>query len=629
MAHPRGFGFVRVEELEEDIFIHGKHRHHAFHEDQVEIRILSQGNGDKGPEGEVVRILSHSVETVVGTYFAAKKHGAFFIPDNQKLPSEFKVVKRGDLKAKTRDKVVLKITDYGASGKPEGEVIEILGKEYEPGVDILSIARSFGLSTEFPDKVITQGDRLNKPVFEGDLNGRNDYRELLCVTIDGEHSKDFDDAVSLTVEDGEYLLGVHIADVANYVQEGSALDVEAKKRGNSAYLLNIVLPMLPESLSNGICSLNEGVERLTLSCMMRFTKEGELISHEISESVIISKRRMTYTEVNQILTDKKKAKEYDKELVTMLKGLHKLSKTLRKKRRKRGAVEFDFPECEITLDKKGHPVEIGLREANEATRLIEDCMLAANETVAAHFHELQMPMAYRYHGEPDPERVSQLFEMLGRLGVSLRTKGGKLSPRDVQRLLDKVKGKPEEPLVSMLTLRSMQRAIYNEKHCTHFGLAAEHYLHFTSPIRRYPDLFVHRIIKHILRNRMNEDRKVHYEDIVHGVCEHCSATERAAEEAERECDKLKKCEYMADRYGEVFTGRISGMIDSGFYVELPNSVEGMVGIRDLKGDRYYFRKDIYCIEGERTKRRFNIGDEVKVYAVSVNPYARTIDFELA
>ncbi len=650
LAHPKGFGFVRVEGLEEDIFIHGKRRHHAFHEDLVEVRILpddpperkgrgkgkknlhhqaqTEKKGRKRLEGEVMRVLSHHITAVVGTYFSAGKKGGFLLSDNQRLPEQFKVPKGMAGRAKSGDKAVLEITDYGAGRLPEGRISEILGMEGEPGVDILSIARSMGLHTDFPEKVIAQADRLNRPVTSMDISGRRDFRDLLTITIDGEHSRDFDDAVSLEPLGEDYLLGVHIADVSNYVQEGSALDIEAKKRGNSAYLINVVLPMLPESLSNGICSLNQGEDRLTLSCVMRVSREGEITDHEICESVIRSSHRMTYTEVQRLLTDKKAAKECEPELLQLLKGLHKVSKAIRRNRIRRGAIDFDFPESEITLDDKGQPVSIQARQANDATRLIEDCMLSANETVARHFSALGIPMIYRNHGLPDPERVAELLELLRSLGVSFRASKAGITPRDVQRLLKKVKGRPEEALVSMLTLRSMQRAAYGEKNAGHFGLAAPYYLHFTSPIRRYPDLLVHRIIRHVLRGRMNEDRRVHYEDLLHGTAEHCSVTERAAEEAERECEKLKKAEYIGEHLGEVFSGRVSGMLENGFYVELPNTIEGYVPILSMEDDRYVFLKESYEIRGERTGTAIRIGDEVSVMAVSVNPFARTIDFAL-
>ncbi|MBQ9436911.1 MAG: RNB domain-containing ribonuclease, partial [Lachnospiraceae bacterium] len=411
LAHPKGFGFVRVEGLEEDIFVHSRRTHHAFHEDLVEVRVLPEDRGrggrwkdkrsskggqeqpssEKRKEGIVNRILSHTIKTVVGTFYPFKKKSGLLLSDNERLPERFFVPKGQTGEAKKGDKVVLQITDYGSHGAPEGKVLEILGKEDAPGVDLLAIAKSLGLNLSFSEKVLNKAKGLDKPVSEADILGRRDLRELLTVTIDGEHSKDFDDAVSLTMEEGDYFLGVHIADVANYVQENSALDMEARKRGNSAYLINLVLPMLPEALSNGICSLNPEEERLTLSCLMRVSKEGEVLSHEICESVIISKRRMTYTEVNAILTEKEAAKGYDKELIKMLKGLHRLSKALRRARKKRGAIDFDFPEAEITLSKKGFPLEVQARTANEATRLIEDCMLCANETVAEHFFKAHVP----------------------------------------------------------------------------------------------------------------------------------------------------------------------------------------------------------------------------------------------
>ena len=483
-------------------------------------------------------------------------------------------------------------------------------------------------------------------VSESDIRGRRDLRNRLTVTIDGEDSKDLDDAVSLERDGNDYLLGVHIADVANYVQEASALDREAFKRGTSVYLCDRVLPMLPERLSNGICSLNENEDRLTLSCIMRINRKGEITDHEIVESVIRTRRRMTYTVVNELITDQGKCDLYgtdirnesehtvyeqiraDGELVRMLCDMAELASILREKRKKRGSIDFGMPETKIELDENGYPVSIAPYDRNAATKLIEEFMLAANETVAEHYYWLKYPFVYRTHADPDADKMRSLAAFIGKLGYGLHIKGDEIHPKELQKLLVKCEDTPEENLISRLTLRSMQRAVYSPQCSGHFGLACRFYCHFTSPIRRYPDLQIHRIIKDDLRGRLGEERKQHYAEMLDRICLQSSVRERTADEAEREIEKMKKAEYMLSRIGRVYEGVISGITAYGMYVELPNTVEGLVHVSRLD-DYYIYDEDRYELTGERTGRRFTLGQSVKVKVDNVDIADREIDFILA
>lgn len=481
--------------------------------------------------------------------------------------------------------MVVRITDYGSGRRnPEGVVTEILGHANDPGVDILSIVRAYGLPEEYPPEVMEQAGHMPDQVLEKDLAGWRDLREWQTVTIDGEDAKDLDDAVTITREKDGYRLGVHIADVTHYVREGSPLDQEALKRGTSVYLVDRVIPMLPHRLSNGICSLNAGVDRLALSCIMEIDAQGRVMGHEITESVIRVDRRMTYTAVNAIITDRDpQVMEEYQEFVEMFDLMKELADILREKRKSRGSIDFDFPETKILLDEKGKPVEIRPYDRNAATRIIEDFMLIANETVAEDYFWQGVPFVYRTHDNPDPEKMKRLGVFINNFGYTIRTHDGEVHPKELQKLLGKIEGTQEEALISRLTLRSMRQARYMPVCSGHFGLAARYYTHFTSPIRRYPDLQIHRIIKENLRGGLTEQRTGHYERILTGVTIQCSQTERRAEEAERETVKLKKCEYMAERIGEIFEGVISGVTNWGFYVELPSTIEGLVHVNDLRG----------------------------------------------
>ena len=629
ISHQKGFGFVEVEGVEEDYFIPAEYTGGAFHQDIVEIALLKKPDG-KRQEAKVIRIVEHGIREVVGTFQKNKAFG-FVIPDNQKLAQDIFVSKERSKGAVDGHKVVVEITDYGKPGKkPEGKVIEILGHINDPGVDIMSIVKAFDLPVLFPEKVLNQAERVAQDVSEADMAGRVDLRGVQMVTIDGEDAKDLDDAVSLTVEDGMYKLGVHIADVTNYVQEHSALDREALKRGTSVYLVDRVIPMLPHALSNGICSLNEGVDRLALSCLMTINNKGEVVDHKLCESVIHSNRRMTYTSVKKIL-ENKDAEEIAKyeELVPMFEQMGELAAILRKKRHKRGSIDFDFPETKVILDKKGHPVEIKPYERNTATKLIEEFMLIANETVAEHFFWQETPFVYRTHETPDSEKIEKLVTFIRNFGLNLKAGHREdIHPKEIQKLLDTISGTDAEAMISRLTLRSMKQAKYSTESTGHFGLACKYYCHFTSPIRRYPDLQIHRIIKEEYRGRLNEDRVAHYRDILDQVANQSSTTERRAEEAERETIKMKKAEFMEDKIGETFEGVVSGITGWGIYVELPNKVEGLVHYTRMPGDRFFFNEATYEMIGEMTGRKYCLGQTVKVVVVDVDKISRTVDFAI-
>lgn len=630
-AHARGFGFVSIEGSDDDVFIPEEESGGALQGDEVEIQI-TRGAGPKTgqrQEGKVIKILKRGMSRIVGYYQKNKSFG-FVLPDNQKFLQDVFVPEEKSKGAVTGHKVVVKLTSYGGDGKkPEGEVVEILGHVNDPGTDVLSIAVSYELPIEFPEKVMNQAERVAKPVSEADRFGRRDLRDVRMVTIDGEDAKDLDDAVSLEVRDGSFYLGVHIADVTNYVQENSALDREAKKRGTSVYLADRVIPMLPHTLSNGICSLNAGEDRLALSCLMKIDENGTIVDHEICESVIRVDRRMTYTAVKQILEDEdeEQCRKYE-EFVPMFREMARLSSILREKRHRRGAVDFDFPETKVILDEQGRPVELKAYERNTATKLIEDFMLAANETVAEDFFWREIPFVYRIHEAPDEEKIRKLAIFLHNFGYTMHIGNHEVHPKEIQKLLAKVEGKPEEPMIARLALRSMKQAKYTPENEGHFGLAASCYTHFTSPIRRYPDLQIHRIIKETLRGRMDEERIRHYQSILEEVTKHASETERRAEEAERETVKLKKVQYMKNFIGEEYEGVISGITKWGMYVELPNTIEGLVHVVNMTDDHYEYIEDRYEMQGINTGKTYRLGQKVCVRVMAANELQRTIDFEL-
>lgn len=657
-AHHRGFGFVTIEGRDGDLFVPLDDTGDAMDGDTVQVIIDENGRGGRA-EARVLKVLKHANETLIGTFEKNKSFG-FVIPDNPRITMDIFIPQGKENGAVTGHKVVVKLDTYATRNKnPEGHVQEILGHINDPGVDILSIVRAYGLPEEFPEDVMEEvshaPEELSADYVAEEIgkNGRVDLRDVPMVTIDGEDAKDLDDAVSVSKEtiNGEtiYHLGVHIADVSHYVKEGTPLDAEAYKRGTSVYLVDRVIPMLPHRLSNGICSLNAGCDRLAMSCLMDIDEKGIIVGHKICESVVRIDRRMTYTAVNAILEakngteepqtdapEKEKSKEKAEfakkcleeyaDFVPMFLLLDETARVLRKKRMARGAVDFDFPECKIILDAKGRPVEIRPYERNAATMLIEDCMLAANETVAEDYYWQQIPFLYRSHEKPDGEKIKRFGILINNFGYSIRLQNGELHPKEMQKLLEKAAGSPEEALLARLALRSMKQAKYTTECMGHFGLAANYYTHFTSPIRRYPDLQIHRIIKENLHGGLTKKRIAHYEKILPEVAIWTSSRERLADEAERETDKAKKVQFMERHIGEEFTGVISGISNYGFYVELPNTVEGMVRLANLDGDYYVFDEEHYELVGERTRKKFKLGQTVKIQVVSVDRYLKTIDF---
>ena len=628
----KGFGFIEVDGREDDLFVSEADSLNAYNGDTVKALILPRKtkNG-KHAEAKIIEVIERANDCIVGTYQKSNKSFGFVIPDNTRFNSDIYVRVEDSMGAMDGHKVVVKLTGYGDARKsPEGVVTEIIGHINDPGVDIMSIVKGYGLNVEFPEKVMNRVKNVADFVSEADMAGREDLREVLMVTIDGEDAKDLDDAVSLTMNGEDYELGVHIADVSNYVQENSALDREAKERGTSVYLVDRVIPMLPHRLSNGICSLNAGEDRLALSVIMTFDRNAKLKDYRIVESVINVNHRMNYTSVNRIiaLEDETERALFPVDTVDMLDKMYELSRLLRDRRHKRGAIDFDFPESKVVLDTEGHPVDIVLRERNAATKLIEDSMLAANETVAAHYFWQEIPFVYRTHETPDSEKIERLAAFINNFGFHIHSTGDTIHPKEIQKLMDEIEGSNQQYMIARVTLRSMKQAKYGTECLGHFGLAAKYYCHFTSPIRRYPDLQIHRIIKDCIRNRMNDSRLAHYEEILPGVSELSSKRERRAEEAERETLKLKKVQYMENHMGEEFDGVISSITEWGMYVELQNTVEGMVRLDSLRDDHYEYDDMTYSLRGIRHGRIFRLGESVRIRVTDIDLFMRTLDFEI-
>lgn len=626
IGNSKGYGFVETEDGTNDIFIPSAKINGAIHRDKVLCKIYDTGS--KNPEGEIIKVLERGIKKIVGTYEQVKNYG-FVVPDEKRIADDI-FIKAGDNNgAVDGHKVIVKITVPADSKhkNPEGKVVEILGHINDPGVDILSIIMQYDLPLEFPEKVYNQIREIPDTVDNEDISDREDLRNVTMVTIDGEDAKDLDDAVSVErLENGNYKLGVYIADVSYYVRSGSALDKEAYRRGTSVYLVDRVIPMLPHKLSNGICSLNAGQDRFSLCCIMEINNKGNIVSSDIKKAVINVNRRMSYTIVNDLLTnDNSEYVDEYKTLIPMFKTMEELRNILLTKREKRGAIEFNSDEAKIVLDEDGKPIDIVKRERNIATSIIEEFMLAANETIAEHFYWLETPFVYRTHEEPDEEKYNKLQEFVGKFGYVL--KGNSKHPKIYQQLLKSAKNKPEEALIHRMTLRTMKQAKYTADNGKHFGLAANFYCHFTSPIRRYPDLQIHRIISEYISGNLDAGKINHYKKILSEVAKNCSINERRAEEAERETDKYKIVEYMKDKVGETFEGIISGVTSWGIYVELPNTVEGMVSVKDLTDDYYIYNEDSLSYMGEHTHKTYTIGDKVKVVLTRVSLELRTIDFE--
>lgn len=626
----KGFGFVIVENDniygKQDIFIHEKNSNGAMHKDKVLCQIIESDTG-KRPEGVIIKVLDKGFKHIVGTFEQSKSFG-FVIPDEKRMYKDIFIPKKYTMGAVTGHKVVVEIIKQAEEGKkPEGKVTEIIGHINDPGVDILSIIKQFDLPTDFDDLVYKQIENIPNEVLEEEKINRLDLRNIQTVTIDGEDAKDLDDAITIQkLENGHYKLGVHIADVTHYVKEGTPLDREALKRGTSVYLVDRVIPMLPHKLSNGICSLNQKEDRLALSCIMEIDKNGSICSHQIVETIINVDKRMSYNIVNDILVNNDSHYlEENKEFLDMFKCMEELRNILLQKRIKRGAIEFDFEEAKIILDEDRKPIDIKLYERNVATSIIEEFMLAANETVAEHYYWLEFPFVYRSHEEPDIEKVEEMAEFISKFGYKL--KGSNIHSKAFQKLLDKAKDTPEEMIISRVVLRSFKQARYTFRNEGHFGLAANYYCHFTSPIRRYPDLQIHRIIKENINGKLDEKRVNTLTKKLPDVCLKCSNRERVAEDAERETCLVKKIEYMEDKVGQIFEGVISSVTSWGIYVELPNTIEGMVSPKTIEDDYYYYDEKNMQYFGEKTGKRYSLGNVVKVKLVDTNIYERTMDFQ--
>jgi ribonuclease R len=630
-GHAKGFAFVIPDEPGmDDIFIPPNETNQAMHGDTVLARITSETSGQRR-EGSVVRILERGIQRIVGTYVESKNFG-FVLPDDKKFASDIFIPKAASKGAVEGHKVVVHLTSYPEGRKSaEGEITEILGHKNDPGVDILSVIHKHGLPGPFPDDAIQHANETPDEIDPSELQNRRDLRDEVIVTIDGADAKDLDDAVTVQkLDNGNYKLGVHIADVSYYVTEESPIDREAAERATSVYLVDRVIPMIPHRLSNGICSLNPQVDRLTLSCHMEISDTGEVVSHEIFQSVIKTTERMTYGDVNKILVDKDEEvlKRYET-LVPMFQMMEQLAAILREKRMNRGAIDFDFKESKVIVDEDSKPTDVVLRERSVAEKLIEEFMLAANETIAEHFHWLDVPFIYRIHEDPKEEKLQKFFEFITNFGYLVRGTANDVHPRALQQIIEAVQGKPEEMVVSTVMLRSMQQAKYDDKSLGHFGLSTEFYTHFTSPIRRYPDLIVHRLIRtYLIEGKLDETTRAKWDARLPEIAHHSSKMERRAVDAERETDELKKAEYMQDKIGEEYDGIISSVTNFGMFVELPNTIEGLVHVSYLTDDYYRFDERHFAMIGERTGNVFRIGDEITVRVINVNKEERSIDFEV-
>lgn len=630
IMHAKGFAFVKTEEGMDDIYIAGSEMNDAMNKDKVLVRLQRDSSGSR-PEGTIIRILQRGVTRTVGTYTDDKYYG-FVVSDDKRIPSDIFIPKNQELGAVDGHKVLVEITQYPEGRKSaEGHVIKVLGHKNDPGVDILSVIHKHGLPGEFSEEAVKHANEVPDEIAEADLKGRRDLREETIVTIDGADAKDLDDAVQVKkLDNGNYKLGVHIADVSHYVPEGSPIDEEAYDRATSCYLVDRVIPMIPHRLSNGICSLNPQVDRLTLSCDMEITPKGDVVNHDIFESVIRTNERMTYTDVRKILLDEDdEVKQRYKSLVPFFKDMEELAEVLRKKRFARGAIDFDFKEAGVVVDEDGTPTDVVIRERSVAEKLIEEFMLAANETVAEHFHWMKVPFVYRIHEDPDEDKLNRFLEFITNFGYMVKGKGNVIHPRALQELLEEVKGEPEEAVISQVMLRSMQQAKYDPQNAGHFGLSADFYTHFTSPIRRYPDLIVHRLIRtYLIEAKTDEKTRAEWSEKLPEITRHSSEMERRAEDAERETDEMKKVQFMEDKVGEQFDGIISGVTNFGLFVELPNTIEGLVHVSYLTDDYYHYDEKQYAMIGERTGNVFRIGDEIEVRVTNVNVDERAIDFEV-
>lgn len=627
-GNPRGYGFFIPADGSNDLFVPAESMHGVMNGDMVWVRKTDTTSRNGNEEAEVVLIAVRAQNRIVGTYEADGEDG-YVVPDDAKLYMDVLIMRGENGGAKTGEKVVANILQYPDGRRPLlGRVTEVLGGKNEKGTDILSVIRRMDLPDAFSKGLTDQARRLNKPVRADEIVRREDLRASLIITIDGEDAKDLDDAISLSKLDcGNYLLGVHIADVSHYVAEGTPLDKEAYKRGTSVYFPDRVLPMFPKQISNGVCSLNEGEVKCTLSCMMEVAPDGRILSHRLAETVIKTAHRMTYKDVNAMFAGDAAMQARFADVWPMLQEMRTLAAAFRARRVKRGSIDFDLDESKIVLDKQGKPIDVCLNERGEANRMIEDFMLAANETVASHMFAMDVPMLYRVHEQPDKDKLQALNTFLGTMGYGIKNIGN-VRPITLQRVLDRAKGTKEENVISRVTLRSLQKARYCETCLGHFGLAMDCYCHFTSPIRRYPDLVVHRIVKEIIHGEMTAKRAERWTNALPEIARHTSAREVAAVEAERAADDLKKAEYMQGHIGAVETGIIAGVTQYGFFVQLPNTVEGLVRIASIEGDFYTYDEKNFRVVGRATKRVFRLGDQVRVKVSGVDLENANVDFVL-
>lgn len=617
--------FIPDDENVDDIFIAKKDLNGAIHKDKVLVTITVEKKTNRSPEGKVLQILSRETKKLVGTFDEAKGYG-FVILDDKKYGFDVFVQSGNKNGAKNNDKVVVKLikTPSKKHKNPEGVIVEVLGGKDEPGIDIYSIAKTFKLSYEFPKKVKQQAKEIEQHVDESEKKSRIDFRDLFTVTIDGSDAKDFDDAISITKKGENFILYVHIADVSHYVKKNTALDKEAFRRGTSVYMLDRVIPMLPVELSNGICSLNPNEDRLCLTVKMEISPTGKTLDYKFYESVINSDYRLVYKNVSDFLEDIDNPYE-DKKLTDNLLLMKDLYEILSGRRKKRGSIDFDFPETKIILDENSKVIDVTKDERRIGNKLIEEFMLITNETVASHFGYLDRPFLYRVHEEPDEEKVNTFKRILSNFGYHL--KGKNLYSKDYQRILNELDGKPEKPLLASLLLRSMQKAEYSENPSIHFGLASMFYTHFTSPIRRYPDLFIHRIVKNFINHKPDTNNEKEFMKYIKDIAKQCSATERRAEEAEREAIDMKSAEYMQQHIDEEFEGIISSLTKFGIFVQLDNTIEGLVQFQSMIDDYYVFDEKNYTVYGERTKKSYHIGQKVRVRVINSDKDKRQIDFE--
>ncbi|WP_307589692.1 ribonuclease R [Paenibacillus wynnii] len=634
-AHAKGFAFLIPDDRDHpDVYIHANDLKGTMNGDIVLVRVTGKSPSGGRMEGEVVRIVKRGVLQTVGVFQSFETYG-FVLPDDKRINRDIFIPRESFKGAVDGEKVVVRIVNYpeGRSAA-EGEIVEILGHKDDPGVDILSIIRKHQLPEGFPDEVMNEANQAPDSITDEEIiqQGRRDLRGLNIVTIDGEDAKDLDDAVNVErLENGNYKLGVHIADVGYYVRESSELDKEAYDRGCSVYLVDRVIPMLPHRLSNGICSLNPQVDRLTMSCEMEFNEHMKVVKHDVFTSVIRTKERMTYSNVRKIVEDEDpELLERYSPLIEDFRLMKELAMKLRDARMRRGAVDFDFEESKIIVDENGKAIDIVKRERSVAEQIIEEFMLAANETVAEHFHWLKVPFLYRIHENPDPEKLQNFMAFAANFGYHVKGRGNSVHPRALQDLLEQIQGTKEQTVISTMMLRSMKQAKYDAESTGHFGLAAEYYSHFTSPIRRYPDLVIHRVMREVLENggALSEKRHEYLSSRMPDIAQQSSERERVAVEAERDTEQLKKCEYMKDKVGEEFDAMISSVTSFGMFIELDNTVEGLIRLSALTDDYYHFDEAHMALIGERTSKVFRIGDEVKIRVAKVNMDEHTIDFEL-